>query len=111
MNSQVEKVEADSTTWWPPDDVLVEDVTEDGPIQFNHVSSTTLDEGEVELNWNNGNGNDNDDADSDATIEVEEADEQNYDVNINDEAPMELNDEFFEYVNVIFQQFDDEELG
>ncbi|KAG5865952.1 hypothetical protein JTB14_012182 [Gonioctena quinquepunctata] len=52
---------------------------------------------------------DNDDADSDATIE--DADEQNYDVNINDEAPMELNDEFFEYLDLIFQQFDDEELG
>ncbi|KAG5861220.1 hypothetical protein JTB14_010358 [Gonioctena quinquepunctata] len=63
-----------------------------------------------------------DDADSDATIELEErsddgGDEQNYDVNngdddnnINNEAPMELNDEFVEYVDGIFRQFDDEEL-
>ncbi|KAG5878930.1 hypothetical protein JTB14_011611 [Gonioctena quinquepunctata] len=90
MNSQVEKVEADSTTWWLPDDVLVEDVTEDGPIQFKHVSSTTLDEGEVELNWDNGRYmpeivDGSDDGDSDATIEVEEADERKDDVNINDE--------------------------
>ncbi|KAG5865218.1 hypothetical protein JTB14_017221 [Gonioctena quinquepunctata] len=42
---------------------------------------------------------------------IENVDEQNYDVNINDEAPMELNDEFFEYVDHIFQQFEDEELG
>ncbi|KAG5874342.1 hypothetical protein JTB14_006546 [Gonioctena quinquepunctata] len=72
MNSQVEKVEADSTTWWLPDDVLVGDVTEDGPVQFNHVSSTTLDEGEIELNWDNGRYmpeivDDNDDGESDAT--------------------------------------------
>ncbi|KAG5863200.1 hypothetical protein JTB14_031745 [Gonioctena quinquepunctata] len=117
LNSQVEKVEADSTTWWLRDDVLVEDVTETGPIQFNHVSSTTLDEGEVELNWDNGRYmpeivDGSDDGESDATIEVEEADERNDDVNINinNEAPMELNDEFFEYVDVIFRQFDDEEL-
>ncbi|KAG5873499.1 hypothetical protein JTB14_029175 [Gonioctena quinquepunctata] len=57
-----------------------------------------------------------DDADSDATIEVEECGEQNDDVNngnvdnINNEAPMELNDEFFEYVDVRFRQLDDEEL-
>ncbi|KAG5862319.1 hypothetical protein JTB14_032922 [Gonioctena quinquepunctata] len=81
MNSQVEKVEADSTTWWLPDDVLVEDVTEDGPIQLPMCHPQQI-------------VDDNDDADSDATIETEEADEQNYDVNINDEAPMELNDEF-----------------
>ncbi|KAG5865718.1 hypothetical protein JTB14_022153 [Gonioctena quinquepunctata] len=88
MSCQVEKVESDSTTWLLPAGVLVEDVTEDGPIQqLNHVSSTTLDEGEVELNWDNGRYmpeivDDNDDVDSDATIEMEEADEQNDDVNI-----------------------------
>ncbi|KAG5871306.1 hypothetical protein JTB14_030428 [Gonioctena quinquepunctata] len=88
MSCQVEKVEADSTTWWLPDGVLVEDVTEDGSIQLNHVSSTTLDEGKVELNWDNGRYmpeivDGNDEGDSDATIEVEEGDEQNDDVNIN----------------------------
>ncbi|KAG5881676.1 hypothetical protein JTB14_030896 [Gonioctena quinquepunctata] len=118
MSCQVEKVEADSTTWWLPDGVLVEDVPEKGPIQLNHVSSTTLDEAEVEFNWDNGRYmpdivDGNDDADSYATIVVEEGDEQNDDVNINinNEAPIELIDEFFEYVDVIFQQFDDEELG
>ncbi|KAG5867695.1 hypothetical protein JTB14_026877 [Gonioctena quinquepunctata] len=50
-----------------------------------------------------------DDADSDATIEVEEGDEQNDDVNINNEAPMEINAEFFEYADAIFQQLDDQE--
>ncbi|KAG5868420.1 hypothetical protein JTB14_029036 [Gonioctena quinquepunctata] len=157
----IEKVEADSTTWWLADGVLVDDVTKDGPIQSNHISSTTLDEGELEINWGNGQYmpeivDGDDDADSDATIELEErsddgglidvllninfhqyfgmtltqygatntmydqlnvrSDEQNYDVNngdddnINNEAPMELNDEFFEYVDGIFRQFDDEEL-
>ncbi|KAG5864069.1 hypothetical protein JTB14_033903, partial [Gonioctena quinquepunctata] len=56
------------------------DVTEDGPVQFNHVSSTTLDEDEIELNWDNGRYmpeivDDNDDGESDATIE--NVDEQN----------------------------------
>ncbi|KAG5881150.1 hypothetical protein JTB14_034279 [Gonioctena quinquepunctata] len=105
MNSQVEKVEADSTTWWLPGDVLVRGRHRRWTSSIQPCSSTTLDEEEIELNWNNGRYmpeivDDNDDGESDATIE--NVDEHNYDVNINDEAQWWLNDDFFEYVDHIF---------
>ncbi|KAG5869693.1 hypothetical protein JTB14_025720 [Gonioctena quinquepunctata] len=53
MSSQIEEVEADSTTWSLADGVD-DDYIVNGPIQVNSISSTTLDEGDVEFNWDNG---------------------------------------------------------
>ncbi|KAG5890670.1 hypothetical protein JTB14_011636 [Gonioctena quinquepunctata] len=79
MSTQIEKSEADSTTWSLADGVEEDNIVMNGPIQDNFISSTTLDMDDIEFNGDNGrflslivDNDDDDDADSDATIGMEE---------------------------------------